>query len=523
MQSNKSAYSPSPLERVLQLLLAACGLGFLGLFYFIAYRRFRFPMQLEWAEGGVIDMVRRLATHQALYVAPGKNFVPFMYTPVYYYASAWLGRFTGINLATLRLVSIAATTGCLIVIFFFVLRQTRSVLAGWIASGFFVALFAQSAGFFDLARVDMLYLFFLLIALYLSQRGLPIWAAIAFALAFQTKQSGLAVAVIVLAHDFRRPRKLMEGLGTFGLLAGGSSWLLDRINGGWYHYYTVFLPAHQAWKTHKLGSFLLHDLMTPLGIALLLVLSAAMLYRNAPREGKGTLSKLSDEERRMRLFVLFTSFGLGIACLTARLHLGGIVNVTLPLLAWICILAGLSVHQLLAYSPHLPDGLARSLRVTVLAACVVQFAQLVYQPGLYVPTKDQTASAQRVVQQIAAMPGPIFVIHNVVDSGSSGKPGFANSMAMWDVIRADHGPAAQNLKAELIRSFQQKEYAGVLSNSSPTDMDPVEEPYLTEINRAAAQAYPVEKPILNPVESMLFYSNPLTPQAKPNVLYLPEK
>jgi predicted membrane-bound dolichyl-phosphate-mannose-protein mannosyltransferase len=104
-------------------------------------------------------------------------------------------------------------------------------------------LYGQSTGWFDLARVDMLYLFFLLLAIDLAQRGFSVWSAIAFVVAFQTKQSAAAVAVFVLMHEIRRPRRLIEGLGVFGSGVALSSWVIDRESHGWYRYYTVFLPG----------------------------------------------------------------------------------------------------------------------------------------------------------------------------------------------------------------------------------------------------------------------------------------
>lgn len=502
-------------ERGLKILVAGLGLGFVGLFYLIAYRRFRFPLELEWAEGGVMDMVRRLVSHQPLYVAPTKDFIPFMYTPGYYYVSFALGHFTGMDLMTLRLVSIAATTGCLAMIFAYVRRSTGDLFAAWVSSGVFAALYGQASGWFDLARVDMLYLFFLLVAIYLSRRGWPIWAAIAFAIAFQTKQSGLIVAAFVLAHETRRPRKLLQGLGVFTVLAGGSALLLNWQSHGWYRYHTVFLPGHHVWIPRKFISFSLHDLIAPLGMTLLLILVAALLASSEGRDQDA-------EAARNRRFLLFATIGITLGSLTARLHLGGTTNVTLPLYAWICILLGLSLHALKIRAASMPGEMAQILRIGVLAACVVQFAQLEYVPSTYIPSEIQVAEAKEVQRKIEALPGKIFVLHAVIDAGSMDKEGFANSMAVWDVLRADHTTIGQNLRAQLIQSFQNKEYTAILADGPPDQMLPEEAEFLKEVTDAAKASYPVETRLLDPVQSMLFYTNPLTLGIKPTYLYTPQ-
>lgn len=510
-----SAESWLPVSRSIEtlarwLIVLSAG-GFIGSIYWIAYRRLRYPMELEWAEGGVIDMVRRIAAHQPLYVAPGKNFVPFMYTPLYYYASAALGHFTGIHLSTLRLVSLAASTGCLILIFLMVRRLTGRLLPATFACGLFAALDAVAHYWFDLGRVDMLYLFFLLLAILLAWRNRPVLAAIAFALAFQTKQTALVVAICVLAHELDRPRKLLQGILTFAALAGASVWFLNQQTQGWFSYYAFLLPSHQAWMTHKLGSFLLHDLIFPLGISLVLIVAACALR---------PVSFISD--RRQLLFLLFTTAGLGVSCITARLHLGGTNNVTLPLWAWICILTGLSFHYLLEASDELGGTSGARLRVALMAACLLQFLQLIASPSAYIPTRQQQLLAWQMNQKIAAIPGNIFVVHNVIDAGSAGKATYANSMAIWDVLRADRGPAAQNLRNELLHSFQGKEFSAVLADASPDAMMPVEVPYLSDINHVATIAYPEEQQAMPPLDQMLFYTSPETPGMKPNIMFLPQ-
>ncbi|HEX7158288.1 MAG TPA: hypothetical protein VF214_04715 [Edaphobacter sp.] len=490
-------------------MLSFFALGFIGLVYAIALRRFRFPMQLEWAEGVVLDMTRRVLHHQALYVAPSKDFVSFMYTPIYYYLGAALSHFTGVSLSTLRLLSLLATTGCLVLIFNFVRRTTGSLFSAWMACGLFMALYGQVNGWYDLARVDMLYLFFLLLAIDLSQRGFSVWAAIVFVIAFQTKQTALTVALFVLAHEIRRPRKLIAGLGTFGLGASISFWLINHQSHGWFQYYTVFLPSKQAWMSHKFFTFWVRDLVDPLSVTLALLMVGAGLY----------LSEMS-KDRRQTNFVMFTTVGVTVSAITARLHLGGTTNVTLPLFAWICILFGLSLHTILAQTKRAPATLAPLLGVAVLAACGIQFVHLVYSPRVFLPNPQQKASAAQVVGRVSKLPGKIFVLHHVADAGSSDKEGFAGSMAIWDVLRADHGESGRRLKAELINSFQNHEYDGILSDGPPNAMLPEEEEFLKDVTAAATAAYPKQERVMSPAEAKDFYTSATTPQIMPQFLYV---
>lgn len=214
--------------------------------------------------------------------------------------------------------------------------------------------------------------------------------------------------------------------------------------------------------------------------------------------------------------------GPGVSCITARLHLGGTNNVTLPLWAWICVLTGLGLNHLLEAIDEIGGVTGARLRIALMMARLVQFMQLAQSPSEYIPTHRQQALAQQMNQKIAALPGNAYVVHNVVDAGSAGKASYANSMTIWDVLHADHGPAAQNLRSELIRSFQQKEFSTILSDASSDAMMPVEIPYLSDINHAAALAYPEEQQTMPPLDQMLLYTSPETPGMKPNVMFLPQ-
>jgi hypothetical protein len=493
-----------------KVVVAAIVLGYIALFYFIAFRRLRYPLQLEWIKGAVLDMVRRAAHHQAVYAFPSKSYIPLIYTPVYAYVGAMLGHFTGINLMTLRLLSILATSGCGVIIFRYVQRVSRDSFAAWLAMGLFFALYAQTDGWFDLGRVDMLYLFFLLLGVDAAQRGLSIWAAVAFAVAFQTKQSGALIAVFVLAHDLHRPRKLIEGLGTFAVLAGLSSWWLNHQSQGWYKYYTVYLPAHHRWIIPKVVTFALHDLVHPLAVAIGMVILALALV---------LCGRVKDV--RQRNFVACTTAGIILSALSSRLHLGGSTNVTLPLYAWLCMLFGVSVALVLAQAKEFSGPISPALQLVVIAICGLQFLQLFYHPDVFVPTPLQMAYAKDVQRRTSEMRGAVFSFHNVVDSGAAGDEALTNSMAIWDVLRADHGPAAQALRAELIRWFQQKEYAELISEGAPTDLDTWEVESLQDITSAAAKAYPYQERLIPAEEWGGMYFNPNTPMIRPQYVYRP--
>src|SRR5262249_1340737 len=134
----------------------------------------------------------------------------------------------------------------------------------------FAASFREGGAWFDLARVDSLYVLLMAagIALVRLDRA---WlggalAGAAFALAALTKQSALFVAApaaaYLLAFDWRRGGAFAAALG---LIAGGASLALDAASGGWFRFYVFQLPRHHPiigqllrgfWTSELLGVFM---------------------------------------------------------------------------------------------------------------------------------------------------------------------------------------------------------------------------------------------------------------------------
>lgn len=148
----------SILEMAIRTLLVVVCLGFVGAVIGVALARMTYPLPLEWMEGGMVLQVRRVLTGKPVYVAPNATFTPFLYPPLYYYMSAAVTSVLGLGFLPLRLVSLGATLGCLVVIGLLVHRETDAVLPALVTIGLFAASYPLVDTWFDLARVDMLFL-----------------------------------------------------------------------------------------------------------------------------------------------------------------------------------------------------------------------------------------------------------------------------------------------------------------------------------------------------------------------------
>ena len=127
--------------------IASLALGVWFIVGYLAVARFRipYPFELEWLEAASLEHVRRVRFGEPLYVPPSVDFIPLIYTPLFYWISAALSWITGIGLHTLRLVSFLSSLGVLFVIFRLVSKETASFSCALLAASLFAASFASRA------------------------------------------------------------------------------------------------------------------------------------------------------------------------------------------------------------------------------------------------------------------------------------------------------------------------------------------------------------------------------------------
>ena len=61
-----------------------------------------YPYQLEWMEGAGLVQVRHLLAGKTFYVPPSIDFIPLIYPPLYFYASAIITKLIGLGFGALR-------------------------------------------------------------------------------------------------------------------------------------------------------------------------------------------------------------------------------------------------------------------------------------------------------------------------------------------------------------------------------------------------------------------------------------
>ena len=121
--------SPVPTQRGIRLIrvgVFVTALVPIVIYLHVALCQLGYPFELEWMEGGAVEMVGRVLHGQALYVAPSLHYVPYTYPPLYFWMSALVAKMTGLSFLPLRLVSLVSSVGCFGLLFWMVKRETRA-------------------------------------------------------------------------------------------------------------------------------------------------------------------------------------------------------------------------------------------------------------------------------------------------------------------------------------------------------------------------------------------------------------
>ena len=420
------------LPLALRWAAAALGLAAIVGYLVLALLRIGYPFTLELLESNSLVEVHRILAGQPLYPAPSVSYVPDGYPPLYFGLSAAVASVVGQSYLALRLVSLLSSLACFAIMARLVQRETGSLAAGTAAAGLLAATYSATSSWFDVARVDSLFLALSVAGLYAArwarhQSGAVI-AGLLLAAAFLTKQTGLAEGVAVLAALACGPRRrLAVGAGlAYAVVVGASTLALGLASHGWYVYYVFEQMGEHALSSAAASQFWTWYLLPTLGIALAAVLLGA---------------------RRLPLVLLAGGLALVAESYAALVHTGGGVNDMLPAYLVVALLAGLA----LGGRPDLVPAPARHYAALVAGGLVVaQLAVLVtgFHPSQAIPAQADRAAGARLTAGLRAVGGLIAIPADPALALMAGRPAVEDQLATVDVLRASD-PAA---KADFTRS-----------------------------------------------------------------------
>ncbi len=495
------------IAKLFRYTLLAVAALYIVVYLVLVFFRIQYPFELEWTEGGSLHQVTRILSGQKLYVSPSLEFVPFIYTPLYFYISAFISKIIGGGFIPLRLVSFIASLGCFLIIFLIVKQETKSNFFAILASCLFSATFQISGAFFDIARVDSLFLFFLLTALYLikfkDSSKAYILVGVFISLSFLTKQTALFLAApITLYCILTNWRRSFLFIGTICVIVGASTLILDYIHHGWYSYFVFELPVQHSVNTQMLILFWIADLINPLPIALI----ASIFY---------IYTQFSKSNKKNWLFYSIITIGvLGLSWM-ARLNRGGYPNALLPAYAIISILFGLAAHTAFQFIQPVSKGKQKLAEMSIYLVCIGQFFMLFYNPLQHIPTHDDLEAGRKLVNTIQQIKGDVLVPCHAYLPVLAGKGWYADESAFAELVGMFGGESREEGKKimnELSQAIKEKRFDAIILNA-PND------PWLILFREKVEKYYSIKQPAFD--NKTAFW--PVTGRkARPEFIYVPK-
>ncbi len=423
--------------------------------------RVGFPLELEWMEGGVMHQAHRFGHGESLYPPPGRDFVPFLYTPGFSVLLGVLGRGFGIDYPLGRIISIVSCVAIGWALWRAVGTAGKPRAHRVAAVGMFAAGYVFTFRWLDLARPDALYMALTLWGLVLlrESRGSHRTAALAglcMALAFWTKQTA---ATFVLASGVGAllvaPRQLLTYAATIALIDGGGVLVGNAVTDGRLWHYIYELHQSHAFNDErfekKTWGMFVH--------AGPFVLLAGIV---GATHGLGRIRRSAERRRVLRdgaYWLLMAATGLlvsGVGYATQwaepNAFIPGVVMgavfvaVAMPIGRWSELVAGgLVVAQLLfallvepRYQPIQSRGWAGFSR-----------SYTWQDPGRTIPSAAQRRAAAELREALQLVDGPVLALQRPWWSMLAGGDGHVGSMGINDVTPDDRRAILRALQQEL--------------------------------------------------------------------------
>lgn len=451
------------------LALAAAYLG-------VAAARVVYPYDLDFIEDGMLMQALRVAQNQPVFVPPSAEFAPHVYMPLYTWLGGVLFKLSGPSFLPLRSVSLAATLATAAIITLIARHESGSRLLAVASGCLFLAGYRIAGGWYDLARVDALF-----VALALAGTAATIYwhdqpagqlvAALLLALSYMAKQNGLYFGVLAAAYLIlvagRRAWPFILGFAT---LTVAPTLLLQLASSGWFATYVLGIafasPVEINRLLRSLGVEVFGDMAWLAALYAILAATAVVRYRR--------------KVLREQPWLVFIAAAV-LASLAGRASVGGARNQLIQAYAFLCLAPALLWREIAGWR-H--PGRARAL---VELALLAQFAVTLFSPVgrllwpeppmRYVPTPAMRAAGDRFVSRVAAMPGEVWVMMHPFYALRAGKAPSAQIQALWHARWRGRDP----LPADLVARIESRSYTAIVSDESPYFED---EPALRQLIEA---------------------------------------
>jgi hypothetical protein len=429
-------------------------------------------------EGGQLLQSAEILAGRFPYRAPSADYMAFPYQPLYAAIVAALAWLVGLSLPLARAVSIASTLSCAALVGRAVARETGARGYGWLAGAMVIALYRVVGFWFDLARVDSLFVALLVGALYVARYVKGAWrsclgSALLIVLAYKTKQ--LAVPFCLLVPPLLAPRSRAAALAFLPLVAlplAVDAWLSQRASGGWFWFYVGELPRAQPYQLSKITSF---PWVVVSQVPVLAVLATMAAHRAI--RGGALAAKLRET------WTLAAILGVGVT-IAAWARPGGYANNLMTTCVFAVVPAFVELHRRASRATELG-------RLLLFAALAGQLLWLRYNPVHQIPTSADHAAGAALVETLRRAQGPVLVPQRPWLAVLAGKGASYHANSYWEMTFL-HRP--ELVPDELRRRLREGYYDVVALDADPREASPDQRAVPDEMTERYACDRPLDLP-----------------------------
>ena len=499
--------------------------SFILCYLYVISKRLFYPFELEWLEGYFLAGVIQIVNNQSVYSSPNTEFISLLYPPLYYLLVGGLAKVLGVSFWTARLVSVLSSFLSGFIIYRFVRRETKSNFCAFFTLGLFFASYQITGSWFDLARVDSLFMALSLSGIYMlryytrSYKGI-FFAAMFLSLAFFTKQAAIffIIGCAVYLWFTQKGECLIFTLISSFFIIGGIL-LLNYLTEGWYWFHTFKVPLQHYSYRNQEYHLLLAEMYTQ--------------YTPLAQQNYGSIKKLIDFFKRDLLgtipFLLFFVFGwliyeiksLGrkcssffwtliliaafIASISMRCKFGGYINTLIPAISVSLIFFGIAAGHILKEKNQY------FLRFLLYLSILLQFIMMSYSPIKQIPTAGDYHAGKSLIDVISSFEGDVYMPFHSYYPIMAGKKMYAHKMPIEDIYIGFPHLLPQNL----FEKIKQKEFSAIIYDweIERNTKNPLERPIIKHYSKSKQIPYRDENVFL-PLSGL---------KVKPRFIYLPQQ
>jgi hypothetical protein len=351
----------------------------------------------------------RVLQGKPIYIAPNYEFIPMIYTPLYYYLSAFLKILTGLNImSSMRLLSFFSSLVLFICIFILCQQRRLSIVSSVGAIGLFAATYSKTGFWFDVARVDTLFMALLSIAYVILESKIQIWnnkgilSGLFMVLAFFSKQQAI-IPIVFLGVFFLIKRDLRSLLGLVSVsMVGALIYLvINNYTNGWLWFYTYTVPSEKPIYWTLLFSYFWEIYLKNYGYIISFSLVLGLIF----------FSKRHSNQKFPLMPILPIVLPLFIISIVTLSSQWGWINNLIPFSFLISLVVFINYEKLRdkIRSKNLEYRVLLILLILLPLLVIFQFIVYFYSPLSQVPTLQDKILGYKIIEKISISQSLVFI------------------------------------------------------------------------------------------------------------------